>query len=59
MERMGRSMVEGDGETKEDAVWLETGTGTGSGTVEGRERGAATTFSIPGTCTIELENSAK
>ena len=56
---MGRSMVEGDGETKEDAVWLETGTGTGSGTVEGRERGAATTFSIPGTCTIELVNSAK
>ena len=52
-------MGEGGGKTREDAVGMETGSKTGSGTGEGLERASATTFSIPGTRTIELVNSAK
>ena len=51
----GGGTVEGGVETREDAVGL----GTGTGTVEGWERASATTFSIPGMCTIELVNSAR
>ena len=51
--------MEGSGVTREEAVEIETGSGTGSGTGEGLERASATTFSISGTCTIELVNSAK
>ena len=51
-------VVEGR-ETREDTVGLVTDTGSGSGTGEGQERASATTFSIPGTRTIELVNSAK
>ena len=53
--RAGNRHRNGGRETREDAV----GPGTGTGTVEGQERASARTFLIPGTCTIELMNSAK
>ena len=50
-EKMGGGTVEEGWETREDDVEPETGVGTGSGT-GGRKRASATTFLVPGMCTI-------
>ena len=54
-EKMGGGTGEEGWDTREDDVEPETGVGTG----EGLERASATTFLIPGICTIELVNSAR
>ena len=62
-QKQGGSEVEDFGvrhrDTREEAVGMETDPGKGSGSGEGLKRASATRFSMPGTCTTELVNSAK